>query len=150
MCSLTGRDLLDNEKTRQNIIEKDAVVSRFLASVIKLQDTPVTMSVDDMRRLQCHIYVNLRQVVREAEDKLRLVYKMGHQMKLKLFSSHLHCLLLYLKARAVSVLPVEQTNQAVDQHGKQLDKMAGWSKDWTGQLCAVVGRGMLFNVERGQ
>jgi len=148
VCRLTGKGLQDNEKLRQNLVEKDSYVTRFLASVKTLQDNPNTMSEDDRRLLQCHIYVNLRQVARVAEEKLKLVNKMGHQMKLKLFSAHLHCLLLYLKARAVGVLLTDNITheQALDHHGQQLDKMAGWSLDWTEQFCEVVGRGMLFSI----
>ena len=149
VCSLTGRDLLHNEEIRQEIIEKDDALTKFVDSVIAVQDNAATMLEDDRRLLQCHIYVNIRQMVRVAEDKLNLVNKMGHQMKMKLFTSHLQCLLLYCKARALGVPTVQQADQRVEHHGQQLSKMSGCSQDWRVKFCEALGRGMMFSVGQG-
>ena len=74
VCSLSGKELSRNEVMRQEILDKDDAVTKFVDEVIAVQDNPAIMSEDDRRLLQCHIYVNIRQMVRVAEDKLNLVY----------------------------------------------------------------------------
>ena len=147
-CSLSGGDLKTNENIRKEIIKTDEEVSKFVSDIIAVQNNAANMSEDDRRLLQCQIYVNLRQMARIAEDRLDLLYKLKHQMMKQLFIAHLHCLLIYCKARAVGVISVEQTDKRVVNHGLWLEKMSGWSKDWRHQLCEAVGRGMLFSVEQ--
>ena len=145
-CNLTGVKLSNNENTRKKIVETDDKVSKFVEDIIVIQDNFAHMPEDDRRMLQCQIFVSVRQMARVAEDKLDLLYKLKHQMLRQLFTAHLHCLLLYCKARAIGVLPVEEADRRVLQHGAWLGKMADWCKDWRAQLAQAVGRGIMFSV----
>ena len=65
VCSLTGKDLIDNEKVKKKIVENSSEVDKFVETLKELQDNIRNMSEDDRRLLRCQIFVNIPEVLKE-------------------------------------------------------------------------------------
>jgi len=141
ICSLRGKEQLDNDMLRQDIIQNDDRVNEFLDKVFAVQDK--VMPENDRRLLMCDIYLSIEQMILVSEEKLSLVYKMGHQMIAKWFSSHIQCLYLNFRARALG-LGTQEVDQNITYHGNRISVLASFSLDWRNQFCEAVARGMLF------
>jgi len=148
VCSLSGKTLLDNNKTREKIVENNLQVSKFVENIIVVQDNLEIIPEDSRRLMQCDIYVNIIQMAGMAEDTVDLMYRLKEQMLMQLFSAHLHVLLLYYKALGVNIINVEETDRRVKEHVLKLERMVGWCKDWRPLLAEAVGRGIMFSMKQ--
>ena len=71
----------------------------------------------------------------------------GNQLNIHLFSAHLDCLMLYLKARSLGILPKNRGNDRIDHHGEIVSYMAHWNIDWRYKLCNVVAKAFFFHIK---
>ena len=148
VCSLSGKQLLDNNKIRDKIVENDIQVSKFVENITVVQDNLEIIPEDSRRLLQCDIYVNIIRMARVAENTVDLMYRLKEQMLMQLFSAHLHVLLLYYKALGIDIINVEETDRRVKGHVLKLEMMVGWCKDWRPLLAEAIGRGIMFSMKQ--
>ena len=148
VCSLSGKNLIENNKIREKIVENNLQVSKFVENIIVVQDNIECIPEDSLRLLQCDIYVNIIEMARVAEDTVDLMKKLKDQMLRQLFSAHLHVLLLYYKALGINIISGEETDRRVKKHVVQLERMVCWCKDWRTLLAEFVGRGIMISIQR--
>ena len=148
VCSLSGKKLDDNNKIREKIVENNLKVFKFVENIIVVQDNIECIPEDSRRLLQCDIYIDIIEMARVAEDTVDLMNKLKDQMLRPLFSAHLHILLLYYKALGVNIISGEEMDRRVKKHVVQLERMVGWCKDWRTLLAEVVGRGIMFSIQK--